>query len=501
MKNILIKYILGFIILMQIGLGQAFQSIPAYSLRNNIDNIYPVVSLPLIDKEKLIEEDALRTIGTPERYGFKHQVNYSPSNSGIWTETADGGKLWQLKFISEDAYAISLEYDNFFIPEGAELFVYSTNYEMVFGAYTSLNNSSEGYFSTPLIKGDVVVIEYYQPQETSENVSFTIKEIIHDYHDIMNYYPSNDRDWECGVNVICEEGPMYQDPINSVAFLDMGGFICSGAMVNNVRQDLTPYFLTAWHCIEGDNPSTFRFYFSKEASSCDQTWASLGPYAYGSNLVADSNGIPGGDFALLLIDDEIEEDWNVFYAGWDATEEYPLVSCGIHHPGGTGKKINYDNDIAYGAYWDTPADGLTHWQVNFDAGGTEGGSSGSPIFNDRYRVVGVLTGGAGGCGDPYPSLYGKFHLGWNWEMPENRRMLDWLDPDYSGILVIDGIYDAVENLSGDLNADNQINILDIISLANLILANDYIQIADLNLDGTLNILDIIVMANIILENS
>jgi len=86
-------------------------------------------------------------------------------------------------------------------------------------------------------------------------------------------------------------------------------------------------------------------------------------------------------------------------------------------------------------------------------------------------------------------------------MPGNRRMLDWLDPDYSGILVIDGIYHAVENLSGDLNADNQINILDIISLANLILANDYIQIADLNLDGTLNILDIIVMANIILENS
>jgi len=86
-------------------------------------------------------------------------------------------------------------------------------------------------------------------------------------------------------------------------------------------------------------------------------------------LVADSDGIPGGDWALLLIDDEIEEDWEVFYAGWDATENYPLISCGVHHPGGSGKKINYDDDTAYGAWWDNAADGLTHWQVNWDAGG------------------------------------------------------------------------------------------------------------------------------------
>ncbi len=500
MLTILVKYFLSILIL-QIGFSQVSQSIPPYSLRNNLDNLYPSISLPYVNRDHLIEEDTFRPLAKPKRYGFKHQLNYSPNNSGIWTETEDGGKLWQLKFISKNAYAISIEYENFYLPEGSELFIYNQDYEMVFGAYTVKNNSNEGYFSTPLIKGDVVIIEYYQPKEVDDNVSFNIKEIIHDYRDIMNYYPDYERDWECGINVICEDRDMYQDPINSTAFLDMGGFICSGSMVNNVRQDLTPYFLTAWHCIEGDNPSTFRFYFSKEASSCDQTWANSGPYAYGSNLVADSNGIPGGDFALLLITDEIDENWNIFYAGWDASEEYPLVSCGIHHPGGTGKKINYDNDIAYGAYWDNPADGLTHWQVNFDSGGTEGGSSGSPIFNDRFRVVGVLTGGSGGCGDPYPSLYGKFHLGWNLEMPENRRMLDWLDPDYSGILVIDGTYESVESLTGDLNADNEINILDIISLANLILENEYLQIADLNEDYTLNILDIIIMANIILENT
>ena len=242
------------------------------------------------------------------------------------------------------------------------------------------------------------------------------------------------------------------------------------------------------------------------ASSCENTWGSAGPYAYSSDLVAHSDGIshppesdsPGGDWALLLIDDEIEEDWEVFYAGWDATENYPLISCGVHHPGGTPKKINYDDDTAYGAWWDTASHGLTHWQVNWDAGGSEGGSSGSPIFNERFQIVGVLTGGAGECGEGWPDLYGKFYYGWNWEMETNRRMIDWLDPDYTGTLVIDGTYVEVTGLTGDLNSDDVVNILDIIQLANMILSGEYADNADLIGDGTLNILDIISLANIIL---
>ena len=222
----------------------------------------------------------------------------------------------------------------------------------------------------------------------------------------------------------------------------------------------------------------------------------------------DSDGIshppesesPGGDWALLLIDDEIDEDWGVFYAGWDATGDYPSISCGVHHPGGIGKKINYDDDTAYGAWWDNASHGLTHWQVNWDEGGSEGGSSGSPIFNERFQIVGQLTGGAGECDGDWPDLYGKFYLGWNWEMETNRRMIDWLDPDYTGTLVIDGTYVEVTGLTGDLNSDDAVNILDIIQLANMILSGEYADNADLNGDGTLNILDIISIVNIILED-
>jgi len=499
------KQLAMILIIMQFSLAQQTQEGAPYSQIYSSGNNYQTINLPYVDHDALLEEDAYREIGTPYRYGYKHEVYYTPENSGTWKKTADGGRMWQIRFISEYAYATSFEYEKFHIPEGGQLYVYTPGYEMINGAYTHLNNVEHHRFSTPLIKGDTAIIEYYQPAGVEGKFSLQIIEIIHDYRDIMDF-SGNGRDWECGVNVICETDAQYQGSINSVAFLDMGGFICSGAMVNNVRQDLTPYFLTAWHCVDGDNPSTFRFYFNKMASSCENTWGSAGPYAYSSNLVAHSDGIshppesdsPGGDWALLLIDDEIEEDWEVFYAGWDATENYPLISCGVHHPGGTPKKINYDDDTAYGAWWDTASHGLTHWQVNWDEGGSEGGSSGYPIFNERFQIVGVLTGGAGECGEGWPDLYGKLYLGWNWEMDQNRRMIDWLDPDYTGTLVIDGTYVEVTGLTGDLNSDDAVNILDIIQLANMILSEEYADNADLNGDGTLNILDIISLANIIL---
>ena len=493
----------GILILIQLGVAQQVQEGSPYSRLQGLDNNYHIIDLPLVDIEALIEEDSNREYGTPYRYGYQHYVELSTENSGIWEETADGGLLWQISVSSENAHALSFEYDNFFIPKGGELYVFTPSFEMINGAYTHLNNTENRLFSTPLIKGDTAIIEYYQPSGVEGEFSLQIIEIIHDYRDIMDF-SGNGRDWECGVNVICESEAAYQGAINSVAFLDMGAFICSGAMVNNVRQDLTPYFLTAWHCVDGDNPSTFRFYFNKIASSCENTWGSAGSYAYSSDLVADSDGINGGDWALLLIDDEIEDDWEVFYAGWDARGNYPLISCGVHHPGGTPKKINYDDDTAYGDWWNGEDAGnpgvLTHWQVNWDEGGSEGGSSGSPLFNERFQIVGQLTGGAGECGEGFSDLYGKFDYGWNWEMEPSRRMIDWLDPDYTGTLVIDGTYVEVTGFTGDLNSDDLVNILDIIQMANIILSGEYIDNADLNGDGTINILDIISLANIILEN-
>ena len=53
---------------------------------------------------------------------------------------------------------------------------------------------------------------------------------------------------------------------------------------------------------------------------------------------------------------------------------------------------------------------------------------------------------------------------------------------------------------GDLNMDGTVNILDIVSMVNIVLNDEENNYADLNNDGIINILDIILLVNIVLEN-
>ena len=55
------------------------------------------------------------------------------------------------------------------------------------------------------------------------------------------------------------------------------------------------------------------------------------------------------------------------------------------------------------------------------------------------------------------------------------------------------------DLSGDLNDDNETNILDIIIIVNIILDEQFNNLADINEDGIINIIDIILLVNIILD--
>ena len=76
--------------------------------------------------------------------------------------------------------------------------------------------------------------------------------------------------------------------------------------------------------------------------------------------------------------------------------------------------------------------------------------------------------------------------------------------NYSSMIEIEeAIFDFVDEydfqLTGDMNSDMAINVVDVILLLNLILENGYSNIGDLNSDGSLNIQDIVLMIELILE--
>ena len=84
--------------------------------------------------------------------------------------------------------------------------------------------------------------------------------------------------------------------------------------------------------------------------------------------------------------------------------------------------------------------------------------------------------------------------------------------EYSGASISDSqlneLYAEIQNLidemvvdvAGDINGDGELNVVDVISVVNLILAGEYNVLADVNNDDVLNVTDVISMVNIILSN-
>jgi len=83
----------------------------------------------------------------------------------------------------------------------------------------------------------------------------------------------------------------------------------------------------------------------------------------------------------------------------------------------------------------------SHWGVtDWDLGVTEGGSSGSPLYDQNHRIIGQLHGGASACGGSVLSdEYGKVSVSWNPAGSANSGQLKfWLDPNNSGAGFVDG---------------------------------------------------------------
>lgn len=449
----------------------------SFNLKSD-DQVVETISLPTPDMDKIIAENLMRdTMFLPRRFLVLLPTQIDLVKSGTWLQQEDGSRICRLKLFAENALANSLYFSNFYLPEGAKLFLYDVAKNQLKGAFTSFNNPESGHFAVELIAGEIAILELNLPPNLTSDPIVRIGEFGYAYRDVPTYDKIEGfkgSDW-CEININCSpEGDSWQVQKNGVVRIQVrvnnSGYWCTGSLINNTRFDATPYVLTADHCAFQQNQyasesdlDSWIFYFKYESSTCDpDTDPEMIFSMTGASKVAQggNRGQDGSDFYLVLLDNDIPWTYSPYFLGWSRVNVVSDQGVTIHHPNGDIKKIStYLTPLESSGWFNN---GLqSHWKVIWaqtenNWAVTEDGSSGSPIFNSYGKLIGTLTGGLAACdesgafGPDKPDYYGKFSYHWQSNgSTDTAQLKPWLDPDNTGVLSLDGLLDIDEKLFVD----------------------------------------------------
>jgi len=447
MKKIILFFVF-FIAVKSINAQIEEGGIPVSFTKNLSFDDIPLFTTPLTDIAFLRTQDAVHdTIkDIPWRYGYVHDVNLS-FEDGVYDYLPNGDRIWRINIASANAQTLNITFDKYKLDFGAKLFIYNEN--KILGAFTSKNNKEHGYLATTLIEGEQLIIELYEPKSTFGKNQLHISKVVNGYRslDYKNKLKGVGDSGDCNNNVICSVGDNWRDQIRSVGILLLqnnysAGF-CSGALINNTCNDGTPYFLTANHCVDGQNPNTIVVGFNFESIDCStDNWAGDNHTISGTTQLAVN---AGSDFALLELSSTPPANYNVFYAGWDHSTNISSSQVAIHHPSGDLKKISFDTDAPTMSTYSS----ALCWRIgDWDDGTTEGGSSGSPLFNQDGNIIGQLYGGSASCTSITNDFYGRFDISWDNGSGPTDELQSWLDSCNTGVEVLAG-YDPNEVLLND----------------------------------------------------
>ena len=473
MKKTLLTVLLMFISA-TITLGQEEWELPKSWQERDLRPIEKVEMLSELTKDtidKLTKEN--EDIG-----GILRIVDYNIDNSGQWDTLKDGSLLWRFAVCSPKASETSVLFNKFSIPYCAKVYVYGykdmRNGVMYQWCSNILDDSYNeklkkwDYMTSSYIQTDTLVIEYYIPPHTKDKGCLSIYRVGHMFsYRESGYIDVNyiGKSGNCQVNINCVEGYDWQIEKRSIAKMVITNSNTNqlsrgtGFLINNIKNDFKPYFLTANHNISKYTETelaNITFLWNYESKECDETVydTSLIKNTTGATLLASSYD---SDFALLelLEDPKNKEGVNPYYLGWDNSGAAEEGGVCIHHPKGDLKKIaTYETTPVTSNCYDATYQGYYYnnnnfWKIQFiptisGHSVTEGGSSGSPIINKNRRVFGQLYG-AGicsdkNCDDPSQDIanYGKFSVSWDNEADTSKQLKYWLDPNNTNVSVCDG---------------------------------------------------------------
>lgn len=434
-------------------------------IRGKMPKTKVFTTMPAVDNDAqmiLDEQNRINGIDKVFRFGVEHAVNINILTAATKQTLPNGDVLYQYGLHCPNAVSINLIFNQFELATGAKLYLVANDGKSYSGAYTTLNNNVNKIIGTELVYDNKAIIELVEPKSVVGKSVLNLGTVVHGYRSLDEFMEKAlGTSGDCNVDVNCPIGTGWENQRNASALVVSGGAGCSGSLVNNTTGTIIPYYITANHCgVSNTAAWVFRFKWERTAANAicaaNNNATNNGPTnltVTGCSLKANNSS---SDFILVELNSAPNSAWGIYYNGWDHSDALTVTQAtGIHHPDGDIKKICRENDAPtqeITAFNGNPNTNV--WRIaNWDSGVTEPGSSGSPLFDQNHRTIGVLGGGASACSGTNDNnqydIYGRFGTAWDLGTTPATRLKDWLDPSNSGAPFIDGVDPAGPGLAVD----------------------------------------------------
>ncbi len=399
---------------------------------------------PALDLERLRAEDESEAgKQIPPRVGYPMKVDIAPDRFGSWEDLADGSQRWRARVRSKGALWLVLGFGTFQLQEGGILRILGPDGELLRGPYSSANIKPHGQYWTAPIEADDLILELLWPARLKdETPKLHLGTLSHGYRPwgsigagAQEEEPGVDAG-SCNIDVNCPLGDAWQDEKRGeVMTLVNGSRHCSASLIASTGGECRSYLLTANHCHSTQSQaSTVSLMFNFERPACGSGTAPTDQVLEGGATLRATWS--GSDFTLLEMNSEIPAAYQAYFNGWSRSPTPGTESWGIHHPSNDEKKISFNEDPLV----DGVSQGPNFWRVTqWEQGTTEGGSSGSPLFDQNHRIVGQLYGGTASCSSITWDEYGKVAVSWEGGGSASTRLRDWLDPAGTAAMTLDGV--------------------------------------------------------------
>lgn len=404
-----------------------------------------LINMPHFDLDEKLLQQKLEPLEKSVKFAHSFTVNLTPNNSGEWFEVS-GFRVWQLRVKSEGALSLNCIFSKYYLPEGARLFVFDPDKEVILGAFTDRNNKPFKKLAIHPLPGEELVLQYEEPLNATFNAELEISLINHDF---LGVVPLKNR-WkrrtsgDCNVDVNCETDSELDNQKRAVCRVFAVDELGTGTLLNNTAGDGKPILISAFHVYDSAKVAEITLYdFNYESPFCTGIDGYDNQSISGSLALASFDSL---DFMLVELSEAPPAHFMPFYAGWDVTPTISTNTYIIHHPNGDTKKISHDEGTCDSISFSPAFTRFGHWKVlNWETGTTEAGSSGACLFNAQKRAVGTLTGGYASCNVSSYDAFARFDKMWSFKADSSKQLKCWLDPLNSGKLKLDG-FDPFEKL-------------------------------------------------------